>query len=158
MDRFTKQSIVSVCSKRVFLLGPSHHVHIDGCALTVTSQYATPLGNIAIDLKTTAELKSTRKFQDMSLQTDEDEHSLEMHLPYIAKIMAPRNGDYTLVPVLVGTISRTKEKEYGELFRPYLEDPSNLFVISSDFCHWGTPHHAFKQQGIQSCSKSASRH
>jgi MEMO1 family protein len=110
--------------------------------VTTVSQYETPLYNIPIDMMTTAELKATKKFQDMSLQTDEDEHSLEMHLPYIAKIMESRNGDYSLVPVLVGTITRSKEQEYGEIFRPYLEDPSSLFVISSDFCHWGM-HHKF---------------
>lgn len=26
----------------------------------------------------------------------------------------------------------------GALLAPYLDDPSNLFVISSDFCHWGS--------------------
>lgn len=26
---------------------------------------------------------------------------------------------------------------YGELLAPYLDDPSNAFVFSSDFCHWG---------------------
>lgn len=27
---------------------------------------------------------------------------------------------------------------YGEIFAKYLADPQNLFVISSDFCHWGS--------------------
>lgn len=26
---------------------------------------------------------------------------------------------------------------YGKIFAPYLADPQTLFVISSDFCHWG---------------------
>lgn len=26
---------------------------------------------------------------------------------------------------------------YGRLLGPFLDDPTNLFVISSDFCHWG---------------------
>lgn len=30
------------------------------------------------------------------------------------------------------------EARYGEVLGPYLDDPSNLFVISSDFCHWGS--------------------
>lgn len=33
------------------------------------------------------ELRSTGKFSDMDVKTDEDEHSIEMHLPYIAKVM-----------------------------------------------------------------------
>ena len=27
--------------------------------------------------------------------------------------------------------------KYGRIFARYLSDPSNVFVISSDFCHWG---------------------
>jgi predicted class III extradiol MEMO1 family dioxygenase len=26
----------------------------------------------------------------------------------------------------------------GELLAPYLSDPGTLFIISSDFCHWGS--------------------
>jgi MEMO1 family protein len=26
---------------------------------------------------------------------------------------------------------------YGGLLAPYLDDPANLFIISTDFCHWG---------------------
>lgn len=37
------------CSKRVFILGPSHHAYLDGCAVTKCTVYATPLGNLTID-------------------------------------------------------------------------------------------------------------
>jgi len=65
----------------------------------------------------------------------EEEHSIEMQLPYIAKRTA--GHAVTIVPVLVGNLSRQSEQAYGELFAPFLDDPSNFFVISSDFCHWG---------------------
>lgn len=45
--------------------------------------------------------------------------------------------DITIVPVLVGALSTDREGAYGQIFAPYLQDPQNLFVISSDFCHWG---------------------
>ena len=41
------------------------------------------------------------------------------------------------MPVLVGSLSVEKEQMYGSIFAKYLADPENLFVISSDFCHWG---------------------
>lgn len=34
-----------------------------------------------------ADLWKTGLFERMTLQTDEDEHSIEMHLPYTAKAM-----------------------------------------------------------------------
>ena len=77
----------------------------------------------------------------MSLDTDEAEHSIEMHLPYVAKVMASKKDQYTVVPVLVGAISAEKEARYGQIFAKYLADPTNLFVISSDFCHWGDRFH-----------------
>ena len=73
----------------------------------------------------------------MSQTVDEEEHSIEMHLPYVAKVMETRRGQYTVVPILVGALSEEKEIFYGKLLSKYLADPDNLFVISSDFCHWG---------------------
>lgn len=46
-------------------------------------------------------------------------------------------NQFTIIPILVGSISSDVENTYGELLAPYLADSQNLFVISSDFCHWG---------------------
>lgn len=43
-----------------------------------------------------------------------------------------------LVPILVGATNASTERELGSKLAPYLADPANLFVISSDFCHWGS--------------------
>lgn len=32
------------------------------------------------------------------MKTDEDEHSIEMHLPYIAKVMEDFKDQFTIVP------------------------------------------------------------
>ncbi|CAG8485383.1 14347_t:CDS:2 [Acaulospora colombiana] len=69
---------------------------------------------------------------------EEKEHSIEMHLPYIYKILEKKIDSIKIVPVLVGSLSPSDEVLYGKLFSPYLADPSNLFVISSDFYSPGT--------------------
>ncbi|KAK7058928.1 hypothetical protein VNI00_001552 [Paramarasmius palmivorus] len=121
--------------KRVFILGPSHHVYLDGCALSPCDAYATPLGDLEIDKETVEELKKTGKFEEFTKGEDEDEHSLEMHLPYVRKVF----GDQVkIVPIVVGAITTESEKEYGKLLAPYLEADDTFFVVSSDFCHWGT--------------------
>ncbi|KAF5312608.1 hypothetical protein D9619_003218 [Psilocybe cf. subviscida] len=122
--------------KRVFILGPSHHVYLEGCALSKCKQYETPIGNLPLDLDTINELKATKQFELFSLQADEDEHSLEMHLPYVRKIFEGK--DISIVPIVVGNISKETEAQYGALLAPYLARDDTLFVISSDFCHWGT--------------------
>lgn len=43
-----------------------------------------------------------------------------------------------LVPILVGSTNANTERDLGSKLAPYLADPTNLFVISSDFCHWGS--------------------
>ncbi|KAK3092955.1 hypothetical protein FSP39_009320 [Pinctada imbricata] len=127
--------------KRIFILGPSHHVRLSGCALTSTQRYQTPLYDLVIDQKMNEELYATGVFETMKSSTDEDEHSIEMHLPYIAKVMESCRGQFTVIPVLVGSLSTDKEQMYGAIFSKYLQDPENLFVISSDFCHWGERFH-----------------
>ncbi|XP_057524839.1 uncharacterized protein LOC130804429 [Amaranthus tricolor] len=121
---------------RVFLLGPSHHYYTSQCALSSTTVYETPIGDLPIDLEVIEELKATGKFEMMSLRVDEAEHSMEMHLPYLAKVF--EGHPVKVVPILVGAVSAESEAMYGRLLAKYVDDPSNFFSVSSDFCHWGT--------------------
>lgn len=43
-----------------------------------------------------------------------------------------------IIPILVGNTSGSVEKQYGTLLAPYLADPTSLFIVSSDFAHWGS--------------------
>ncbi|KAI0271370.1 MEMO1 family [Gloeopeniophorella convolvens] len=130
------KSIDTTGIKRVFILGPSHHVYLDGCALSQCTEYATPIGSLPLDRATIDELDKTGQFSQMDLGTDEDEHSIEMHLPYIRK--AFEGKAISVVPILVGAIDKAKEEAFGRILAPYLAREDTLFVISSDFCHWGT--------------------
>ncbi|CAG8584191.1 10604_t:CDS:2 [Racocetra fulgida] len=83
------------------------------------------------------QLRQTGHFEEMSVIVDEEEHSIEMHLPYVYKILESKINSIKIVPIMVGSLSESKEQLYGKILSSYLSDPSNLFVISSDFCHWG---------------------
>ncbi|KAI8547418.1 hypothetical protein RHMOL_Rhmol07G0194100 [Rhododendron molle] len=72
----------------------------------------------------------------MDLQVDEAEHSMEMHLPYLAKVFY--GYPVKVVPILVGAVSAENEAMYGRLLAKYVDDPNNFFSVSSDFCHWGS--------------------
>ena len=121
--------------KRVFILGPSHHVYLRACCTTGCEAYDSPFGPMAVDAAVTAALGATGHFQAMSRKVDEAEHSLELHLPFVAHLFQGR--DIQLVPILVGALTPALQDLYGEIFAPYLDDPANFFVISTDFCHWG---------------------
>lgn len=82
-------------------------------------------------------LVGTGCFSTMDLETDEDEHSIELQLPFIYYQLARSSPDAKIVPILVGSIQPKQEHRYGCLLAPYLKNPRNRFVVSSDFCHWG---------------------
>lgn len=80
--------LIKAPSKRVFLLGPSHKLYLENAALSKCTEYATPLGNLPVDTALTTELYKSGQFKYMSQDADENEHSLEMHLPYIYKMLS----------------------------------------------------------------------
>ncbi|OIW28180.1 UPF0103-domain-containing protein [Coniochaeta ligniaria NRRL 30616] len=129
-------------AKRVFILGPSHTYGLSGCALTTYAEFETPCGNLTVDQATLDELRETNNFSDQPRGKDVAEHSIEMHLPYLVKRLEQTFGDDdskwpTVVPILVGSNNARAEKKFGDVLVPYLTDPENAFIISSDFCHWG---------------------
>jgi MEMO1 family protein len=85
--------------------------------------------HIAID-----ELHKTGAFESMSKSTDEDEHSIEMHLPYVRKIF--EDAEIKIIPILVGSLETEDEAAFGKLLAPYLTREDTFAIVSSDFCHW----------------------
>lgn len=141
-------------ARRIFILHPSHHYHLRTAALPTVQAYRTPLANdpLPLDLETIKELSTmsasagsqTVRFSTMSKSVDEDEHSAEMQLPYLHRLLQklypdqPVSSYPPLVPIMVGATNAATELALGRLLAPYIADESNAFVISSDFCHWGS--------------------
>lgn len=126
---------------RVFVLGPSHHVYLqDRCAVSDAHLLETPLGELAVDREVVDGLLENAdgqaRFVRMSEDMDEAEHSIEMHLPYIRHVFA--RPDVKVVPIVVGSLSEEKERHFGRVLSSWIGDGETFFVISSDFCHWGT--------------------
>lgn len=141
-------------AKRIFILHPSHHKHLSTAALPTVQAYETPLSDepLPLDHETIKHLSSistksadgrTIRFTTMSKEVDEAEHSCEMQLPYIHRLLQklyPNKSTSAyppLVPIMIGGTSPDTERALGKILAPYIADESNAFVISSDFCHWG---------------------
>jgi AmmeMemoRadiSam system protein B len=128
---------------QILVLHPSHHVYLDGCAVSGATQLETPLGNIMVDDELRQEilgLLSPRSiFEVMEQSVDEREHSGEMQYPYIAKALLKANklDSVKVLPIICGTISASQEEDYGKLLAPIVGRPNVLCVVSTDFCHWG---------------------
>ena len=134
--------------KGVFLLGPSHHVYFkDKALLSPFDFYETPLGDIPVDRETINDLLKKRfkkkhgqpVFKLMSEEIDEDEHSFEMHAPFIYhQGRKAKHGVPKIVPILISGMDSELQTELVDALYPYIQNDENHFIISSDFCHWGS--------------------
>ncbi|KAI9220882.1 memo-like protein-domain-containing protein [Blastocladiella britannica] len=124
--------------ERVFVLGPSHHVRLSGCALPRAGAVATPLGDLKVDAAAWKRLAGTGHFTYFGLADDEAEHSLEMHYPLIHATFTHRGVPVpAIVPIVVGELTPELDRIYGDLLALELADPAAALVVSTDFCHWG---------------------
>lgn len=114
--------------KRVILLGPSHRVRLRGLAVPSVDFFATPLGHIALDL-TALKLLSGLPLVTVSDQAHAQEHSLEVHLPFLQEIL----GEFTLVPLVVGEAA---PYEVAQVLDRLWGGDETLLVISSDLSHY----------------------
>lgn len=75
-----------VCRNRVVVLGPSHHFYARRSLLSSATALETPFGTLPVDRQAVASLASSGLFDSLSRSEDEEEHSIEMHLPMIAYV------------------------------------------------------------------------
>lgn len=127
--------------KRIFVLGPSHHVYFKNRAyVSRFDEVETPLGPIPVDSKTAAELVKDEAFEYMDPDIDADEHSLEMQFPMLHATLNLRGIDASsvgIVPIMISHNSSRNDYRLGKILSEYFQDEATVFIISSDFCHWG---------------------
>lgn len=137
----TYKSFDSTGIERIFIMGPSHHVYFKGCVLTTNCDYYdTPLGKLEVDTDVIDELTDDdpKLFKRMNLEVDEDEHSFEMHMPFLYKVTNDLGRHPKIIPIMVSASDEDFEKKIASRLKPYFEDKSNAFIVSTDFCHWGS--------------------
>lgn len=124
----------------MFILGPSHHVYFKNYAyVSGFDEYETPFGNLKVDTGVITALVKHDVFKVMDEETDEDEHSFEMHAPYIHRLTEDLpQGQPSIIPIMISHTSEAVNAQIAEILSEYLKNDENTFVISSDFCHWGS--------------------
>lgn len=126
--------------KTIFILGPSHHVAFKNYVMiSKYHQYQTPLGNLYLDIKINNQLINLDFIKFMLDDIDNDEHSFEIHAPFIKyRLNSYQFESPKIVPILILSMDSNLLNKLQSCLLPYLLDPANHFVISSDFCHWGS--------------------
>lgn len=129
----------------MFVLGPTHRYPFSGLATSTFAKYTTPLGEFQVDQNTLSEIseaasRAKARISNMPREHELREHSLEMEIAFLYKRCEEsfeKEEDFPkILPMLVSGGPRD-EKAIGKILAPYIADPTNAFVISSDFCHWG---------------------
>lgn len=125
---------------RIFIMGPSHHVYFKNKVLVSGfGSLETPLGSLEVDQELADELLSSRHFAEMDPGVDMEEHSIEMQFPMLAQTLQWRNvplDSVKVVPLMVSHNSKEVDWKIGGVLGKFMK-PGTVFIISSDFCHWG---------------------
>jgi len=111
------------------VLGPSHHLYTTSCLISNANEIETPFGNLPVNQEIRNHLLRTGKFEATSKSIDENEHSIEMHFPYIAKIFGTKSN-ISVIPIIVGNLSSTSFEDCANILSVYLNDPGSLFIVS----------------------------
>ena len=114
--------------QRVVLLGPAHRVALHGLALPAADVFRTPLGDIELDPDAIALIAGLSQVT-RSAAAHAQEHSLEVHLPFLQILL----GNFRLVPLLVGWAPTDETAGVLDLL---WGDEETLIVISSDLSHY----------------------
>ena len=121
---------------KVVIIGPSHYEYFKGCALTSFDKFETPFGDVDVDTSTVKNLlEDSKHFFSFPQSSDVQEHSIEMEMPFLKYIFNKK--PFKIIPMVIGDGNLKKNTELGKCLYNLYEDPKTLFVISSDFCHWG---------------------
>lgn len=87
------------------------------------------MGNMPVDEEGRRQLLATGLYEVTARAVDEEEHSIEMQLPFLALILA-RNPAATVLPIMVGQLSDRMAGQYAETLQSAFDDVGSLFVIS----------------------------
>jgi AmmeMemoRadiSam system protein B len=112
----------------VLLIGPAHYVPVRGIVASSAARFATPLGEIPVDLEAVAALADADLIS-IDDQAHAPEHSLEVELPFLQLVLPNR---FALIPLLVGDASPQEvAAAIGSLM-----DARTLIVVSTDLSHY----------------------
>lgn len=124
----TAYSRLSNAIERVVLLGPAHRVWVDGVAASTAEVFATPLGEVPVDVAARDALVAAG-LASWSDPAHAPEHSLEVQLPFLQVVL----DGVPVLPLLVGDASPS---QVADVLEAVWGGPETLVVVSTDLSHY----------------------
>jgi hypothetical protein len=118
----------------VILVGPSHFVPFDGVSIWPEGRWETPFGPVQVDRDLGDAIRSRSAVVIDMPEAHAREHSLEMHLPFVARTMA----GVPIVPLVMGYQTRETAFALGDAVADAVaeRDGPVLLVASTDLSHY----------------------
>ncbi len=115
---------------RVLLMAPSHRYPLAGTSVGDYTHFETPLGKVPVSEKA-VELKEECSVVTALKDPHEEEHSLEIQLPFLQMVL----DDFTLIPVIFGQLTQNQMKTLSAALLHQV-DENTLTVVSTDLSHF----------------------
>lgn len=116
----------------VILIGNSHHVYFEGAAVYPRGYFKTPLGETSIDEELAQKIIGGNKAIQANTGPHEAEHSLEVQLPFLQRVLK----NFKLVPILLGNRSGEEVQALAKTIGENIFGRNILVVASSDMSHY----------------------
>jgi len=116
--------------RRVAVLGPAHFVPLTGIAVPAAAAFATPIGEVPVEVHTCAVLAERQECVTVDDRPHRPEHSIEAQLPFLQRVLA---HGWTCVPLVVGA---TAPEQVADVLDTLCVDGDTLPVVSTDLSHY----------------------
>ncbi len=114
----------------VAVVSPMHHPYLSPVLTTGHQAYRTPLGVVPVNRDLLSALAKRVKMEPVRM---DQEHSLEIELPFLQRVLA---GDFTLIPIMLRDQSPETARELGHALAEVLRGQRAVLVASTDLSHY----------------------
>jgi len=119
--------------RNVLLIGCAHREGYPGVSVFAGGGYRTPLGVVPVNRDLAEWLRSRDKAFTYVEAAHRAEHSLEVELPFLQRLLP----EFSVVPILVGRADpRTVEKLGEAMAEAIRQNPGTVIVCSTDLTHY----------------------
>ena len=119
------------------IIGPNHHSAVNALSL---DGYETPYGLVRVDKEFASALLEKNSELSADEKAHEEEHSIEVQLPFLQFVTKDKMHELKIVPIILGDIDF--KKFATDIKETMLEQNKKvIFIVSSDFTHYGRQYH-----------------
>jgi AmmeMemoRadiSam system protein B len=130
--------------ERAVLIGSSHRHSIPTCSVYPGGKFIVPTGEFPVDAEAAASLISDPELEVVSEEPHDEEHSLEVQLPFLKESV----GEIPIVPILLGQPQLSYCALLGSRVAAMVRLFPSIILASTDLSHYHTQERAVKLDAV----------